>query len=156
MGTTIPQLVFACCQFCPNKSFIEYILELEKTMSMTELVKTVLDYNVNGYTCLLVLFDMMIGYNNQTGNLPGSSLPMFLEIETTAFYLIKLAEDNKLPMDDILNWTADNGLTLFQRAAWFSESLASELLKKDVIVTTVDILFQTPSFRVSLKFIDLV
>ena len=86
-------------------------------MSMTELVKTVLDYNVNGYTCLLVLFDMMIGYNNQTGNLPGSSLPMFIEIESTAFYLIKLAEDNKLPMDVILNWTADHGLTLFQSAA---------------------------------------
>ena len=118
-------------------------------MSMTELVKTVLKFNVNGFTCLLVLFDMMIGYKNQTGNFPGSSLSMFLEIESTAFYLIKLAEENKLHMDGILNRTADNGLTLFQRAAWFSESLASELLKKDVVVTTVDIMFQTPSFRVS-------
>ena len=118
-------------------------------MSTPRLVESVFEYNVDGFNCLLILFDMMVGYNNQTGNLPDSSLPMFTEIESTAFYLIELAGKNKLIMSDILNWTADNGLTLFQRAAWFSELLARELLKKNVIVTTVDNTFQTPSFRVS-------
>ena len=97
----------------------------------------------------MILFDMMVKYYIQTLKFPDSNLPMFDEIESSAFYLIKIAEDNNLKMDDILNRTADNGKTLFCLAAFYSELLASELLKKNVVLTTVDNLFQIPDFRVS-------
>ena len=131
-------------------SLIDDIVKLEKTMDTATLAKSIFEFTVNeGYSCLLVLFDMMIKYHNQTSKLPDSNLPMFDEIESTVFYLIKMAEDNNLKMDEILNRTTNNGTTLFFQAALYSESLASELLKKNVVVTTVDNLFQTPSFRVS-------
>ena len=150
LGTTVAQFVFACCWHFPKMSLIEDIIKLEKKMDTATLAKSIFELvNNEGYTCLLVLFNMMAGYHNQTGKLPDSNLPMFTEIESTTFYLIKMAEDNNLKMDNILNWTTNNGKTLFWLAALFSESLASELLKKNVVVTTVDNLFRIPSFRVS-------
>ena len=74
---------------------------------------------------------------------------MFNEIESTIFYLIKLAEDNKLDMDKILNWVTEDGQTLFWNAAFYSESLALELLTRNIDVKTVDHLFQIPCFKVS-------
>ena len=74
---------------------------------------------------------------------------MFKEIESTILYLIKLAEDNKLNMDKILNSVTEDGKTLFTRAALYSESVALELLPRNVDVKTVDNLFQTPEFRVN-------
>ena len=119
-------------------------------MDTAKLAKSILEFANNvGFSCLVILFDMMTGYHNQTGKYPDSNLPMFGEIESTAFFLIQMAEDNNLKMDDILNRTADNGKTLFCLAAFYSELLASELLKKNVVVTTVDNLFQIPDFRVS-------
>ena len=119
-------------------------------MIMPKLVESIFDYkNKNGSNCMLISFEMMNRYNIETGNFSDSSMPMFNEIESTLFYLIKLAEDNKLNMDKILNWTANDGETLFKSAAWYSESLATELLKRNVDVKTVDNLFQTPSFEVS-------
>ena len=97
----------------------------------------------------MILFDMMVKYYIQTLKFPDSNLPMFDEIESAAIYLIKMAEDNNIDMDDILNWTTKSGITLFRLAALFSESLASELLKKNVVLTTVDNLFAIPPFRVS-------
>ena len=97
----------------------------------------------------MILFDMMSLYRNETGLTPDSNLPMFVEIESSAFYLIKLAEEKKLNMANILNCTADDGTTVFSRAAYYSEPLAIELLKKNVVVTTVDNLFMIPSFKVS-------
>ena len=88
-------------------------------------------------------------YMNDTIKFPDSSMPMFVEIESTARYLIKMAEDNNLNMDVILNHTTDNGQTLFLKAAAYTESLASELIKKNVVVTTVNYLFEIPSFGVS-------
>ena len=150
MGTTVAELVFACCRFCPKKQIIESIITIEKTTNKQKLVESIFDYkSKDGYNCMIVSFDMMARYTNETGNLPDSSMPMFNEIESTLFYLIKLADDNKLNMDKILNWTGDNGRTLFSNAAFYSESLATELLKRNVDVKTVDDLFQTPSFRVS-------
>ena len=101
------------------------------------------------YTCLMILFDMMSIYRNKIGIAPDSNLSMFDEIESSAFYLIKMAEEKKLNMANILNCTADDGTTVFSRAAFYSEPLAIELLKKNVVVTTVDNLFMIPSFRVS-------
>ena len=119
-------------------------------MNMATLTKSILQFaDKERYTCLMTLFEMMLYYNNKTGKYPDSTMPMFLEIETTALHLIKMAEDNQLNMDNILNWTADNGITLFWLAACYSESLASELLKKNVVITTVNNSFQVPTFKVS-------
>ena len=117
---------------------------------MSTLLKSIFNYkDKNGINCLIISFDMMIWYHHETGNVPDSSMPLFNEIETTILYLIKLAEDNKLNMDKILNSVTANGKTLFMNAALYSESLALELLKRNVDVKTVDDSFQTPSFRVS-------
>ena len=120
-------------------------------MNMPKLVESIFNYkSKNGTNCLIISFEMMAKYHNKTGKLPDSSMPMFNEIESTILYLIKLAEDNKLNMDKILNWVNKIGKTLFWNAAYYSESLALELLKRNVDVKTVDHLFRTPSFRVSL------
>ena len=119
-------------------------------MDTRKLVKTIFDFsNADGFNVLMALFDMNVRYANQTGNAPDSSLPMFNEIESIAFFLIEMAEDNELDMNRVLNWTANDGQTLFSIATQFSETLARELLKRNVVVTTVDNLFQIPSFRVS-------
>ena len=121
-------------------------------MDLATLAKSIFEF-ANKYNCLLAVFDMVSGYNVKTGKLPDSSMPMLTEIESTVRYLLKLAEDNNLNMDKIINWTGDDGRTLFSNAACYSESLASELLKKNVVVvTTVDNLFRIPRFRVSKIF----
>ena len=150
LGTTVAQLVFSCCQECPRKRLIQAIIELETKMNRKSLIKTIFTYvSKDKYNCMVILFQMMVFYYNKTGSCPDPSMPIFNEIEEVAFYLIKLAEDNALNMDIILNWTTNDGQTLFSRASSYCESLAIELLKRNVIVTTVDDLFLTPSFRVS-------
>ena len=119
-------------------------------MNMVELLESIFRYtDEEGHTCLLILFQLAEGYLNQTDYYPDSAIPLWNEIESSAFYLIKLAEDNNLNMVHILNQTADDGRTFFWQAALFSETLASELLKKNVVVTTVDSTFLIPEFRVS-------
>ena len=119
-------------------------------MNMPKLIESIFNYkNENGTDCLIISFDMMAKYYNETGNFPDSSLLMFNEIESTILCLIKRAEDNKLNMDEILNLVTENGKTLFHHATIFSESLALELLTSNVDVKTIDDLFQTPSFEVS-------
>ena len=150
MGTNIPELVFTCCNFCPKKQFIEGIINLEKTIEISELVESIFDFkNEYGYNCMIVSFNMMEWHKNETGNVPDSSLEMFNEIESTVLYFIKLAVDNNLNLDKILNWVTENGETLFFRASFYSESLALELLSRNVDVKTVDNLFITPLFQVS-------
>ena len=152
LGTTVAQLVFVCCRHCPKKSLIEEIIKLEKTMvHMAILTNSILEFaDKERYNCLMSLFDMMTCNKIKTGKYPDSSMLMLDEIEATAFYLIKMAEDNNLDMDHILNWTAANGKTILFLATFYSESIARELLKKDVVVvTTVDSFFQIPTFRVS-------
>ena len=129
-------------------------------MDMKKLVKSIFQFvNRNGQTCLMILFDMMLRYRNKTRKYPDSTMPMFVRIESTALYLIKMAEKQKLNMDRILNWTANDGMTLFSYAAFFSETLSSQLLGRNIIVTTVDHSFQIPSFRVSYNckyFVDFI
>ena len=119
-------------------------------MDMQTLAKSIFELaNIERFNCLLILFDMMSRHKIKTGKYPHSSMPMFNEIESTTLYLMKVAEDNKLNMDNILNWTADNGTTLLWLTSMYSESLASKLMEMNVTVTTVDSLFQIPTFRVS-------
>ena len=117
---------------------------------MQKMVELIFSYeSKNGINCMIVSFDMMAKYLSETDKFPDSSMPMFNEIESTIFYLIKLAEDNKLNMNKILNSVTENGKTLFWNAALYSESVANELLKRKVDVKIVDLLFQTTTFRVS-------
>ena len=126
-------------------------------MNMTELVETIFDYkSKNGYNCMMSPFEMIGYYHNETGNVPDSSMEMFNEIESTILYLIKLAEDNKLNLENIINWVTEDGQTLFWRASLNSESLALELLSRNVDVKTVDSLFQTVSFKVINCFVDFI
>ena len=119
-------------------------------MDITALAKSIFEFADNeGFNCLMILFDMMKRYAIKTSEYPDSNLALFGEIESTALYLIKVAEDNKLNMNDTLNSTTNLGQTLFHNAALYSELLASYLLKRNVVITTVDQLFQIPSFRVS-------
>ena len=135
------------------KQFIEGIVKLEKTMNMSNLVESIFDYkNKNGLNCIIASIDMIGWYKIKTGNFPDSSMPMFNETESTVLFLIKLAEDNKLNINNILNWVPDNGQTLFWKAAFFTESLALKLLSRNVDVKTVDHKFETVSFRVSQLF----
>ena len=131
-----------------KEAFIEGIIKLEKTLTIKKLVESTLNFkNKDGYNCLIVSFSLMTSYQNETRKIPTSSMPMFDEIESTIFYLIKLADDNKLSMNKILN--SVTGQSLFWNASFFYESLALELLTRNVDVKTVDYLFQTVSFRVS-------
>ena len=119
-------------------------------MKMMKLLESIFNYkDIDGSNCLIDSFRMIGAYASETGNRPDSSLPMFNEIESTIFYLIKLAEDNNLNMDKILNSVTANGKTLFWHVAFFSEPLALELLSRKVDVKIVDHFFQTSSFRVS-------
>ena len=66
---------------------------------MTTLAKSIFEFaSKDNYTCLMILFDMMSIYRNKIGIAPDSNLPMFDEIESSAFYLIKMAEEKKLNM----------------------------------------------------------
>ena len=122
-------------------------------MNISKSVEAIFNYKSNnGTNCLTISFSMNGLYQNQTGKRPDSSLPLFNETETTILYLIKLAEENKLKMNKILNSVNENGMTLFASAALYSESIARELLTRNVDVKTIDGLFQTPGFRVSKIF----
>ena len=119
-------------------------------MSMRKLVESIFDYKNNtGSNCMLISFQMMVKYCNETRKYPDSSMPMFNEIESSILYLIELAENNKLEMDKIVNFTSNIGDTLFQNATFYSESLAIELLNRNVDVRTLDYYFQIPTFKVS-------
>ena len=119
-------------------------------MNMQKLAESIFSYkDKNGANCLIFSFDMIAKYQNETRSLPDSSMPMFNEIESTIFYLIKLADDNNLNLDKILNSLTEDGVTLFWNATLYSESLALELLSRNVDVKIVNHLFQTTSFRVS-------
>ena len=121
-------------------------------MNVSTLTETIFDFKDDtGHNCIMTSFEMMLCYENTTKKFTNSTMPMFCEIETTILYLIKLAEDNALNVHQILNWTTENGATLFFGATWYSESLAKELLKYNVDVKTVNNQFLTPSFRVSLE-----
>ena len=122
LGTSIAELVFGCCGHCPRKFFIQEIIKLEQTMALPKLVETIFDYKDDeGDNCMIQSFRIMSAYHTTTGSLPDSSMKMTIEVESTLFYFIKLAEDSGLNISKILNWTSFNGTTFFWYTANYSE-----------------------------------
>ena len=108
----------------------------------------------DGYNCLISVFDLMTQYfirNNK--NRPSASTGLFTEIEATVEYLIQLGDKHNLNMTQILNHKIKKGLTLFYKAAFYSEKVAKILIQRNVKVNTVDDTFLTPNFKVSNRFL---
>ena len=147
-GTTIPELIFRCCQVFPKKDALEKLLELGKqTQTEKEVAKSVLEFqNDEGYSCLQTTFEMGNGHRKRTDKYPSG--PLMHDIEESCFYLIDLAKRFNLDLKKILNHTARDGTTLFSLASIFSETLTRQLLEENVRVNSVDDKFLTPFFRV--------
>ena len=123
-GTTIPELIFACCQFFPRQEALEKLIELGKQSETDkEVAKSVLEFqHQTGHSCLIVTFNMANKYRNRNnGEYPSG--PMLHEIEETIFYLIDLAKCFNLDLKKILNHTTKSGETLFFLASIYSETI---------------------------------
>ena len=113
-------------------------------------MKWVLEFtDKDGFNCLMISFQPIINYYDETDENPTSSTGMFSEIETTVRYLIEEGDKHGVDMSTILNARNKNGETLFVWATEYSEKIALALLERNVIVNTIDSTFQTPIFKVS-------
>ena len=154
-GTTIPELVFSCCQFFPKKTALKKMINIGKEFLMSkeassqvELAKEVFSFShQTGYSCLMSLFNFAAKYVQECRQFPGNQ-PMMREIEDSFFFLIQYAESNSLDMKTILNATSKSGITLFFLASCYSERIGNYLLDHGVNVNSVDSAFQTPIFKV--------
>ena len=149
--TTIAELVFSCCQYYPKKEAIEKLVELGKQKrNEKEVVRSLFEFRNNeDFNCLIVLFGTANIYRIKTGSFIDG--PVLFDIENSCKYLIELAKTYELDLEKILNQVTKDAVTLFQLASTYSEEITEYLLKEAVAVNTVDILFMTPLFRVSLK-----
>ena len=113
-------------------------------------MKSILEFtDTDGFNCLMISFQRMWEYKNETGNYPTRSTGMFSEIETTIFFLIEEGERCGVEMSTILNTRSNDGTTLFDWATQFSEKIALALLERNIIVNTIRGDFDTPWFKVS-------
>ena len=95
---------------------------------------------------------MAAQYRNRNNN-ENPSGPMLRDIEKSVLFLIKLAKDSELDLDEILNHTTKDGTTLLFAASVYSETITKHLLTgKYVRVNSIDLGFVTPFFKVRLKF----
>ena len=111
--TTIPELVFSCCQFFPIKKALMKLIELaQRNENDEKLAKNVIDFQDDeyGFNCLTTIFDTTTKYTIATQRLPTG--PMLREIEDSFFFLIELFESNNLFLDKALNQTSKLGDTL--------------------------------------------
>ena len=104
---------------------------METGKPFNEVVSEVLEYEVNGYGCLMI---MRIGQLRQYHD---------YDTKETIFHLIQLGYDYKVDMDKVLNLVGIEGCTLFSLACR-EEELKKYLLRKRVRVNTLDSLFQVP------------
>ena len=124
-----------------------------------EVIKEVLEYEVNGYGCLMSAlvadrFHSRIGPHSAVKALFVSGKYQHLRNEPTeiVFHLIQLGYANNVDMDKVLNFVGNEGCTLFTMASQNTpgpgykekEDLAKFLIKKRVRVKTIDTLFQIP------------
>ena len=151
LGTTMAELVHACCMQAPKKDYVEAIIGLDRRTNRAALVASLFDYkNKNGYNCLTSAFDLAVGYQHETGTWPNATTGLIPEINALVRYLVKLGDDHQLDMTRVLNHTSKNGSTVFHQASNISEQVALFLLNRGgVDVNTVNVNFMTPVFQVS-------
>ena len=90
----------------------------------------------------------MRDYLAETKKCPDSSIGLYNEIESLIVYLLRLAEENNVGLDRVINFTNEGGQSLFHLATLFSENISSELIKRNVRVNKIDNRFSTPWFIV--------
>ena len=148
-GILIGELVFDCCQSFPKKEALEKLMEVAKrTQSERTVVESIFDYeDEQGYSSIIILFDMATWYRNQN-NREYPSGPMLRDIEESVAYLIDLAKKFDLNLKKILNHTAKDGVTLFFQASMYSRKITKRLIEQKVKVNSIDPKFVTPFFRV--------
>ena len=159
MGSTIPQLVFCCCQSYPYEEVIKELIKLSDATDMGQLVQSIFSYEHKGENCLFAAFQQKMNNFYTTlqqfkklKQLPkqpaNSSIEMFNAIESLLIYFLQLAEQNNLDMDQVINIRREGGDSLFQIACLLSEKVSIELIKRNVKVNTIDNIFNTPLFMV--------
>ena len=152
MGTTLPETIYNCCFYAPVIDFVKMILSFGNNQNMDQLVNDVLKYQDDGFNCLLISTNQIIGYKNATGKIPNDTIEIKRQSEELILYLINLEFEHGIDMDKILNATKNSGVTLFHQMTVFSyEKVALLLLDNDVRVNSINQYFQTPSLTVSDK-----
>ena len=139
-GTTIPELVFPCCRWFPNKEVIGSLFELgNETESEEKVVEQVFEFrNQTGSNSLIILFEMADGY--KLHNLKKPSAAMLCDIEDSCLYLIEMIKSVNLDLNKILNYKASkNSRTLFFAASTYSKKIKQLLLKENVQVCKIDV-----------------
>ena len=107
------------------------MLSLEANKSFDKILSEVLEYESNGYGCLMITLIGQI-YQNHT-----------YDTKNFIFYLIQLGYDHKVDMEKVLNLIGNEGCTLFSLACREKE-LTKFLIEKRVRMTTLDSQFQIP------------
>ena len=130
------------------------LLKLEVNKPFGEVIKEVLEHEVDGYSCLMISF-VSDALHCRLGLVKAllvnkKNLHCFFEPAKTVFHLIQLGYDNNVEMDKVLNFIGNEGCTLFS-LAHRSEKLTKFLLRKRVRVNTLDSQFQIPCLNVSFK-----
>ena len=153
-GSTIPEIVFSCCRYCPKKDALQKLIELGKeSETANETAKSVLEFeNHQGFTCMQSLFHLA----NISAKVDKNLGSMLSDVEESCEYLIDLAKFHNLDSTKYLNHTSKNGWTLFFQASKYSESITKRLLEENVHVNSVSDFFQTPEFEVSFLKIPLI
>ena len=148
-GSTIPQLVFSCCQFFAEKVAVESLIDLGKeTETEEKVIESVFQFQDHeGTNCLIGLFKMAAMYwHENSGKYPSG--PFLADIEESCSFLITLARSAKLDLNKILNHTNKFGATLFLFASSFSEEIMKQLLAENVQVHSITVEFVMSNFRV--------
>ena len=158
-GTSIGELVYTCCQYCPNREAIRSLIGLGHQRE-SEVVSRVFEFEQqDGSNCLIALFNVANFFVNMRDTAPKSVLqtykhrwdqtPAFLaDIEESIVFLIRLARSANLDLDKILNHPTATGETLFHSAALYSQKIAKYLLKENVQINSITDKFVTPTFQV--------
>ena len=122
---------------CDSTEIRPKLLSLEIDRPFEKVIADVLEYNLNGYGCLM------------TALVSKPFMQICNELEKTVFHLIQLGYDNNVDMDKVLNYIGNDGCSLFS-LAFGSEKLTKFLIKKRVRANTIDHQFEIPCLHVSL------
>ena len=135
------------------------LLKLEVNKPFGEVIREVLEHEVDGYSCLMISF-VTDALHCRFGLVKAllvneKNLYCFFEPAKTMFHLIQLGYDNNVDMDKVLNFTGNEGCNLFSlahRKEKLTKFLLRKLsLRKRVRVNTLDSQFQISCLNVSFK-----